>query len=130
MPCRYLRKDVDMQLEKLETKNYKARDNFETTAVQVLQVELSQQPEEGLVRTVIVDQGHGFFFSIVGNLKGKLFSTETFYSKLETTGMDRHWQLPALLMLLTDFICTVKKYSSLQFIKNKKAKIEKTNDHK
>lgn len=97
-----------MELERIQFRGFKPRDEMERDVRRVAQKILDEAPSRGKARLVITDQGGQFHISIVGTNRNQMYSSESFHKKEEMKGWPRGWQLGAVAELLTDFIQQVR----------------------
>lgn len=94
-----------MDLERLQYRGFKPRQEVTDQAERVSQKILDEAPVAGSARIVIADQGDQFHVSVVGaTFDKKLYSSEAAYQKKQIKGWPREWQLGALVQLLGDFV--------------------------
>lgn len=94
-----------MDLERLQYRGFKPRQEVTDQAQKVSQKILDESPLEGSARVVIADQGDHFHVSVVGKTSDrKLFSSELAFRKQNIRGWPREWQLGALVEVLGDFV--------------------------
>lgn len=98
-----------MDLEPVQYRGFKPRDEVERDARRVAQKILDESPAGGRARVVISDLGSQFHISVVGTSKNKLFSSESLHKKKDMHGWPRTWQLGALAELLGDFVGQIQK---------------------
>lgn len=98
-----------MDLERLQYRGFKPRQEVTDQAEKVSQKILDESPVAGSARVVISDQGDQFHVSVVGaTFDRKLFSSESAFKKKNISGWPREWQLGALVQVLGDFVRQVR----------------------
>lgn len=98
-----------MDLERLQYRGFKPRQEVTDQAEQVSQKILSESPVSGSARVVIADEGEHFHVSVVGaTIEKKLFSSESAFRKQNIRGWPREWLLGALVQVLGDLVRQVR----------------------
>lgn len=98
-----------MDLERLQYRGFKPRQEVTDQAEKVSQKILDESPVAGSARVVIADEGEHFHVSVVGaTFDKKLFSSESAFRKQNIRGWPREWQLGALVQVLGDFVRQVR----------------------
>ncbi|MBS1971300.1 MAG: hypothetical protein JSU04_13410 [Bdellovibrionales bacterium] len=100
-----------MDLERLQYRGFKPRQEVTDQAEKVSQKLLDESPVAGSARVVISDEGEQFHVSVVGaTFDKKLFSSESAFRKQHIRGWPREWQLGALAQVLGDFVRQLRNH--------------------
>lgn len=100
-----------MDLERLQYRGFKPRQEVTDQAEKVSQKILDESPVAGSARVVIADEGENFHVSVVGaTFDKKLFSSESAFRKSQIRGWPREWQLGALAQVLGDFVRQLRNH--------------------